>query len=100
MVAVDRLAAVLGLGLRAIPALEVARCQRCAWMEDSDYLLLPRWVRFNDPFKSYNANYDSLPASPLWLTGMYAPQFAPLNKYLPPPTWFSVCIFFMEVFAI
>ncbi|KAH7093398.1 hypothetical protein FB567DRAFT_433362 [Paraphoma chrysanthemicola] len=41
-----------------------------------------------------------LPASPLWLTGMYAPQFAPLNKYLPPPTWFSVCIFFMEVFAI
>lgn len=31
---------------------------------------------------------------------MYAPQFAPLNAVLPPPTWFSVCIFFMEVFAI
>jgi hypothetical protein len=31
---------------------------------------------------------------------MYAPQFAPLNAALPPPTWFSVCIFFMEVFAI
>jgi hypothetical protein len=31
---------------------------------------------------------------------MYAPQFAPLNAVLPPPTWFSVCIFFMEIFAI
>lgn len=41
-----------------------------------------------------------LPASPLWLAGLYAPQFAPLNKVLPPPTWFSLCIFFMEVSAI
>lgn len=45
-------------------------------------------------------NRYRLPASPLWLIGMYAPQFAPLNANLPPPTWFSVCIFFMEVFAI
>lgn len=41
-----------------------------------------------------------LPASPLWLAGLYAPQFAPLNAVLPPPTWFSICIFFLEVFAI
>ncbi|KAF2025897.1 hypothetical protein EK21DRAFT_103602 [Setomelanomma holmii] len=41
-----------------------------------------------------------LPASPLWLAGMYAPPFAPINKHLPPSAWFSVCIFFMEVFMI
>ncbi|CAO2655689.1 Nn.00g044920.m01.CDS01 [Neocucurbitaria sp. VM-36] len=41
-----------------------------------------------------------LPASPLWLAGLYAPQFATLNAVLPPPVWFSICIFFMEVFAI
>ncbi|KAJ4371283.1 hypothetical protein N0V83_004500 [Neocucurbitaria cava] len=32
--------------------------------------------------------------------GLYAPQFAPLNAVFPPPVWFSLCIFFMEVFAI
>jgi hypothetical protein len=41
-----------------------------------------------------------LPASPLWLAGMYAPHFAPLNAVFPPPTWFSLCIFVMEVCAI
>lgn len=46
------------------------------------------------------ANMFRLPASPLWLAGLYAPQFAPLNAVLPPPTWFSICIFFLEVFAI
>ena len=41
-----------------------------------------------------------LPASPLWLAGLYAPQFKPLNAVLPPPVWFSVCIFITEIFAI
>jgi hypothetical protein len=25
---------------------------------------------------------------------------APVNAVMPPPVWFSICIFFMEVFAI
>ncbi|KAF2735269.1 hypothetical protein EJ04DRAFT_435303 [Polyplosphaeria fusca] len=41
-----------------------------------------------------------LPASPLWLTGLYAPQMAPVNQYLIPPGWFAISIFFTEVFAI
>ncbi|KAF1845210.1 uncharacterized protein K460DRAFT_311365 [Cucurbitaria berberidis CBS 394.84] len=41
-----------------------------------------------------------LPASPLWLASLYAPQFIPLITVFPAPTWFAVCIFFMEVFAI
>jgi hypothetical protein len=47
-----------------------------------------------------DTNSCRLPASPLWLAGMYAPQMAPVNAVLPPPTWFSVCIFFMEISAI
>jgi hypothetical protein len=47
-----------------------------------------------------NANYIRLPASPLWLASMYIPQFAPVSAYIPPPTWFSICIFFMEIFAV
>jgi hypothetical protein len=31
---------------------------------------------------------------------MYAPQFSKINAYIPPPTWFAICIFFMEVFAV
>jgi hypothetical protein len=31
---------------------------------------------------------------------MYAPQFAPVNAYVPPVTWITICIFFMEIFAI
>ncbi|KAF1911305.1 hypothetical protein BDU57DRAFT_524352 [Ampelomyces quisqualis] len=41
-----------------------------------------------------------LPASPLWLMGLYVPQFARLNAVMPPPVWFSIFVFFMEVFAI
>jgi hypothetical protein len=47
-----------------------------------------------------NTNCSRLPASPLWLASMYIPQFAPVSAYIPPPTWFSICIFFMEIFAI
>ncbi|KAF2110779.1 hypothetical protein BDV96DRAFT_615244 [Lophiotrema nucula] len=41
-----------------------------------------------------------LPASPLWLAGMYVPQMAPVNQYFMPPTWFALSIFFIELFAI
>ncbi|KAF2853122.1 hypothetical protein T440DRAFT_487597 [Plenodomus tracheiphilus IPT5] len=41
-----------------------------------------------------------LPASPLWLAALYAPAFESVNEVFPPPVWFSICIFMMEVFAI
>ncbi|KAL5397392.1 hypothetical protein PMIN02_002375 [Paraphaeosphaeria minitans] len=66
-----------------------------------------------------------LPASPMWLAGLYAPGMAPVNMYFIPPMWFSgtqtslnlrsreafhvvllftnprlVCIFFMELITI
>ncbi|KAF2830317.1 hypothetical protein CC86DRAFT_159850 [Ophiobolus disseminans] len=44
--------------------------------------------------------FAGLPASPLWLVGLYAPQFAPINAIFPPPVWYSVCIFSMELCAI
>jgi hypothetical protein len=47
-----------------------------------------------------STNCFRLPATPLWLVSMYTPQFSSLNAVLPPPTWFSVCIFFMELFAV
>jgi hypothetical protein len=31
---------------------------------------------------------------------MYAPQFAPVNAVVPPVTWFTIFIFFMEIFAV
>jgi hypothetical protein len=52
------------------------------------------------PPRKHETNKYRLPATPLWLAGMYAPQFARINAVFPPPTWFSVSIFFMEVFAI
>ncbi|KAH8194210.1 hypothetical protein TruAng_011626 [Truncatella angustata] len=41
-----------------------------------------------------------LPATPLWLVGLYVPSFAPLNAVFIPPQWFSVSIFFIEIFTI
>ncbi|KAF2130552.1 hypothetical protein P153DRAFT_384815 [Dothidotthia symphoricarpi CBS 119687] len=41
-----------------------------------------------------------LPATPLWLAGLYIPQMAPVNAVMPPPVWFSACIFFMEIFTL
>ncbi|KAF2635403.1 hypothetical protein P280DRAFT_461762 [Massarina eburnea CBS 473.64] len=41
-----------------------------------------------------------LPATPLWLAGLYLPQMAPVDAYFMPPTWFSISIFFMEVTTI
>ncbi|KAI1344822.1 hypothetical protein F5Y15DRAFT_410518 [Xylariaceae sp. FL0016] len=41
-----------------------------------------------------------LPASPMWLIALYTPQLAPLNAVIIPPQWFSISIFFIEVFTI
>ncbi|KAF2749722.1 hypothetical protein M011DRAFT_398076 [Sporormia fimetaria CBS 119925] len=41
-----------------------------------------------------------LPASPLWLAGLYSPHMATVNQYIPPPMWFGISIFFVEGFAI
>ncbi|KAF2689899.1 hypothetical protein K458DRAFT_474311 [Lentithecium fluviatile CBS 122367] len=41
-----------------------------------------------------------LPATPLWLTGLYAPQMAPVNAKFVPPSWFSACIALMEIITI
>lgn len=41
-----------------------------------------------------------LPASPLWLAALYVPTFKPVNAVLPPPVWFSICFFLMELSAI
>lgn len=41
-----------------------------------------------------------LPATPLWLAGLYAPGMAPLNAVWIPPQWFSLSIFFIEVAVI
>ncbi|KAI4938442.1 hypothetical protein J4E85_000882 [Alternaria conjuncta] len=41
-----------------------------------------------------------LPASPLWLIGLYTPAFAPMNAVFPPPVWFSVCFCIMEITSI
>ncbi|KNG49837.1 termination of G-protein coupled receptor signaling pathway [Stemphylium lycopersici] len=41
-----------------------------------------------------------LPASPLWLAGLYIPQFVTLNAVFPPPIWFAICFGLMEVFTI
>lgn len=44
--------------------------------------------------------FRSLPASPLWLAGLYAPEFGVVNAVFPPPLWFSVCFGLVEVFTI
>ncbi|KAF2200382.1 hypothetical protein GQ43DRAFT_432554 [Delitschia confertaspora ATCC 74209] len=41
-----------------------------------------------------------LPASPLWLAGLYIPQMEVVNKVIIPPQWFAVSIFFIEIFTI
>ncbi|KAF2874261.1 hypothetical protein BDV95DRAFT_488517 [Massariosphaeria phaeospora] len=41
-----------------------------------------------------------LPASPMWLTALYAPKMASVNRYFVPPCWFSLSIFFIEVITI
>ena len=42
----------------------------------------------------------SLPASPLWLAGLYTPEFAIVNAVFPPPLWFSISFGLMELFTI
>ncbi|KAF1967689.1 hypothetical protein BU23DRAFT_285994 [Bimuria novae-zelandiae CBS 107.79] len=41
-----------------------------------------------------------LPASPLWLAGLYAPGMMTVNASFIPPMWFSLSIFAMEVITI
>ncbi|PSN73486.1 hypothetical protein BS50DRAFT_483289 [Corynespora cassiicola Philippines] len=41
-----------------------------------------------------------LPPSPLWLVALYVPAMAPVNAYLVPPFYFTISIFFIEVFTI
>ncbi|KAI0472741.1 hypothetical protein GGR56DRAFT_697381 [Xylariaceae sp. FL0804] len=41
-----------------------------------------------------------LPASPLWLAGLYIPQMATVNAYVLPPVWFAFSIYIIEIFMI
>lgn len=41
-----------------------------------------------------------LPCSPLWLCGLYLPQFSQINANWIPPMWFAVSIFLITVFTI
>lgn len=100
VVAINCLAVLLGMDLCPISALEITWCSGCPWLAHADYLVLPRRVGLVRCLPELHTDSNSLPATPLWLAGMYAPQMAPVNAVIPPPTWFSICIFFMEVFAI
>ncbi|KAL1591649.1 hypothetical protein SLS60_011647 [Paraconiothyrium brasiliense] len=88
----------------AVHALEVARHQRCSRLAIANDMLL--YCRVS--MISWNKR-DSiqlligcirLPASPMWLAGLYAPGMAYVNMKFIPPMWFSVCIFFMELATI
>ncbi|KAH9906759.1 hypothetical protein F4778DRAFT_595213 [Xylariomycetidae sp. FL2044] len=41
-----------------------------------------------------------LPASPLWLIGLYTPSWASFNQSWLPPQWFAFSIFFIEIFMV
>ncbi|KAJ6120644.1 hypothetical protein N7523_004924 [Penicillium sp. IBT 18751x] len=41
-----------------------------------------------------------LPATPLWLIGLYVDAMAPVNAVWIPPQWIAVSIFFIEFFTI
>lgn len=70
-------------------------------MAAADYLLLFCGVRH--PWTIHRPTLltlCSLPASPLWLAGLYTPQFAVVNAVFPPPVWFSISFGLMEIFTI
>ena len=46
------------------------------------------------------ADLQRLPASPLWLAGLYSPSMAAVGAYIPPPLWFGIFIFCMEVITL
>jgi hypothetical protein len=46
------------------------------------------------------ADLPRLPASPLWLAGLYSPSMAAVGAYIPPPLWFGIFIFCMEVITL
>ena len=41
-----------------------------------------------------------LPATPLWLAGLYSPYMAAVGAYVPPPIWFGIFIFLMEIITL
>ncbi|KAK6834979.1 hypothetical protein PG987_009673 [Apiospora arundinis] len=41
-----------------------------------------------------------LPASPMWLIGLYVPQMEPVNKVFVPPQWIALSILFIEIFTL
>jgi hypothetical protein len=99
MVAIDRVAVVLVLDLRSLDSLQVSWYPRCPWLETPDHHLLCRWVCVTH-MSAFFADSHRLPASPLWLIGLYTPAFAPMNAVFPPPVWFSVCFCIMEICSI
>lgn len=42
----------------------------------------------------------SLPATPLWLCGIYLPQFASVNAIFGPPNWFAASIFVIQLLTV
>jgi hypothetical protein len=69
------------------------------WRLQTICCCIARSVTLEEVIRSF-ANEVSLPASPLWLAGLYSPQFAPLNAVFPPPAWFAVCYCIMEICTI
>lgn len=81
-------------------SLQVARYSRCSRLETPDHHLLSCWVRYDSRTFIFIADSCRLPASPLWLIGLYTPAFAPMNAVFPPPVWFAVCFCIMEICTI
>lgn len=42
----------------------------------------------------------SLPATPLWLVGIYVPEMAAVNQYWIPPQWIALSVMLIEIFTI
>ncbi|KAH8642040.1 hypothetical protein IG631_04981 [Alternaria alternata] len=100
VVAVDCMAAILVLDLRPMDPLQVARHSRCSRLASPNHHLLHCWVGYDCWGSVFVADFCRLPASPLWLIGLYAPSFAPMNAVFPPPVWFAVCFCIMEICTI
>lgn len=94
------MAVVLVLDIRALDSLQVSRHPRCARLASPDHDLLCCWVCTKNCLFAFFTDSRRLPASPLWLIGLYTPAFAPMNAVFPPPVWFSVCFCIMEISSI
>lgn len=49
---------------------------------------------------STKTDWSRLPATPLWLAGLYSPSMAAAGAYVSPPMWFGFFIFLMEVITL